>query len=267
MAHDVWQIDDMGAEFYEGLGHVGLLNAKDVFSRVHTSCHLLLYKSSKGHPATKDYVHMLRDGFCAHGLPLAVQADHASIFYENTSKSPFPTPLHLWLCGLGVRLCHPRTYRPTDQAVVERTHLTMHNQLQRRTPYANLSELQEEAQNRRQRLNEHIPCATFGKPPLAQYPEAKTSGRSYNPEKEAEYFNPALIHNLLSQCEWFRIVSKDKTFSLGGNVYYLSNAQRATQLRIIFCPKTLLLTCYNDKELVGQIPAKGFSYAELAKYF
>jgi hypothetical protein len=40
-AHDVWQIDDMDAERYEGGGHVGLLNAKDVFSRVHTACFAL----------------------------------------------------------------------------------------------------------------------------------------------------------------------------------------------------------------------------------
>jgi len=36
IAHDLWQIDDMGAALYPGLGHMGLLNVKDVSSRVQT---------------------------------------------------------------------------------------------------------------------------------------------------------------------------------------------------------------------------------------
>ena len=49
-----------------------------------------------------DYQLDLRCSFLHFGLPLRISLDHESAFYDNTSLSPFPTRLILWLVALGV---------------------------------------------------------------------------------------------------------------------------------------------------------------------
>lgn len=266
-AHDLWQIDDMGAERYAGLGYIGLLNVKDVYSRVHTGCKVERYKHNLSHCTTKAYVQMLRIAFRAHGLPKAIQSDRGSIFCENTTKSPFPTILHLWLQGLGVGLRHARRHTPTDQAVIERTHQTMHKQLQRTIEYASLEELQHMADSRRCKLNQRIPCTTLGCPPLVFQPNAKHSGRQFNPTQEEQLYQIENVCALLAPMEWFRKVSKVKTFALGKQIYYHPSLLTGIQIKIQFDPQSLSLNCYNDKELLAAVPIKGIAYKELTRNF
>ncbi len=266
-AHDLWQIDDMGAELYCGVGYVGMLNAKDVGSRVQTACLLTNYEHSRQHPFSSTYLSMLRQAFTQFGMPKAIQADHGNLFYENTSKSPYPTPLHLWLLGLGINFCHSRIYRPTDQAVIERTHQTMHAQLYRQKPYSCLDELQQEAQLRMDKLNKRIPCSTLGLPPLIHNPAAQHSGRQFHASNEQVLYDKEKVANFLKNMEWYRLCSKVKTFSLGRHIYYHKRLPAQTQIRITFNPQSLTLFCYNDKELLAQIPIKGISYQELMAKF
>lgn len=266
--HELWQIDDMGAEKYAGVGYVGMLNVKDVCSRVQSGTYMINYEHCREHPSTKAYVALLRGAFTTYGLPKCIQADHGSLFHENASKSPFPTTLHLWLTGIGVQFQHSRIYRPTDQAVIERTHQTMHKQLIRQSPYENCEELQRVADERRNKLNTRIPCSSLGnQPPLVRTPEALHSGLPYDLAKEFELFKPQRIDELLQKMEWFRMVSKDKTFSLAKKVYYGRNLKPNTQIRITFDPEKQNLNCYNVNELIDSVPIKGISYEELIKFF
>ncbi len=68
---------------------------------------------------------MLRRAFLTTGLPRRITFDHGTVFYDNTSPSPFPTRLHLWLLALGIDICFTRKRCPTDHAKIERTHQTM----------------------------------------------------------------------------------------------------------------------------------------------
>ena len=68
---------------------------------------------------------MLRRAFLTTGLPRRITFDHGTVFYDNTSPSPFPTRLHLWLLALGIDVCFTRKRCPTDHAKIERTHQTM----------------------------------------------------------------------------------------------------------------------------------------------
>jgi transposase InsO family protein len=266
--HELWQIDDMGAEQYAGVGYAGMLNVKDVFSRVQSGTYLILYQHCRQHPSTKDYVHLLRRAFTDYGMPKNIQADHGSLFHENNSKSPFPTRLHLWLVGIGIHFQHSRTYKPTDQAVIERTHQTMHKQLVRKTPYQSLEALQQTADERRNKLNTRIPCSGLdNKTPMDSNPQAIHSGKFYQLDKESQLFNPERVNTFLEKLEWFRIVSKDNTFSLGKQVYYDNKLTPKTQIRIIFDASTQRLNCYNINELVATVPIKGISYNELTAYF
>jgi hypothetical protein len=38
--------------------------------------------------------------------------DHGTVFYDNTTPSPFPTTLHLWLLALGVQVRFTRHPMP-----------------------------------------------------------------------------------------------------------------------------------------------------------
>jgi hypothetical protein len=63
----------------------------------------------------------LRRAFLTYGLPEALTLDHGTVFYDNTTPSPFPTRLHLWLLALGVQVRFTRKRCPTDHAIIERT--------------------------------------------------------------------------------------------------------------------------------------------------
>lgn len=261
--HDLWQIDDMGAEYHAGIGHVSLVGAKDVGSRSYAACLAVAQSSSRGHPSGTHYVTALRAAFAQCGLPKGIQSDNGSIFVENGTKSPFPTPLHLWLCGLGICFSRSRKHRPTDQAFVERSHRTMYEQVRRTAPYKNIGEFQDALDERRQRLNNHIVCSSIKGAPYEVFPEARHSKRHYSPETEAQLFDIQRIYDMLDGREWFRYVSKDKTFSLGGSVYYLNTAKPLSQMKITFDKNTISLFCFNEKELVGSMPLKGCSYLDI----
>jgi hypothetical protein len=263
--HDCWEMDDKGAEAYPGVGEVSMINIKDVKSGVHTQSFGIGFPHKRCHPSISDYQCALRLAFCEFGLPKCIQADHGSNFYENRSKSPFPTPLHLWLLGLGVNLVWARIYRPTDQARVERTHQTLNDQIQQSFDFNSWDNFKSMVEQRRMRLNHHIPCDTTGKPPLLAYPQAKHSGRYFNPITENNIFDAKHVREYLHLKEWFRKVSEAKTISLGGWVYYISNAKPKTELKIIFDNDRYALIFYDVKELIAQLPIKGIDFQDLVE--
>jgi hypothetical protein len=263
-AHQCWQMDDKGPEPYRGVGYVGMINVKDVFSHVYVgSCGINL-PHTRSHPNTTDYQYALRTAFTEFGLPQMIQADHGSNFYENRSKSPFPTPLHLWLLGLGIDLVWANAYRPTDQAVVERSHQITHWQNDRNLDYKNMQDFQEHINRRRQQLNHNITCDTWGKAPLKAFPEAIHSKRFYNPLTENILFATNKIDQYLSNKKWFRKVSQNHTLSLGGQVYYLPKAKECSELTITFDEKTRNLIFHDDKEQLASLEIKGIDFQNLA---
>ena len=82
---------------------------------------------------------------------------------------------------------------------------------------------------------------------------------------EEEIFDPQKIKNFLRSAKWYRTVSKDKTISLGGRVYYLPKAAPKTEMEIRFNPhKTTFLFFDANGKLVNSKPAQGLSFNELA---
>jgi hypothetical protein len=263
--HDCWQMDDKGAEAYPGIGEVNMINVKDVKSGVHTQSFGMRFPHKRYHPSISDYQCALRLAFQEFGLPKRIQADHGSNFHENRSKSPFPTPLHLWLLGLGIELEWSRIYRPTDQGKVERTHQTLHDQVQQTGDFKSWENFKSVVEQRRYRLNNHIPCDTTGKPPLIAFPQARHSGRYFNPLLECVVFDKARIRQYLHLKEWFRKVSDTKTVSLGGHVYYMAKAKPKTELRIVFKNDSANLIFYDVNELIAQLPIKGIDFQDLVE--
>lgn len=265
-AHDLWQLDGRGNEVVEMDSEehpqqsVALLDIKDVFSRAYVCCFPAPMVSQQGHPGTKHYQAALRLAFVQHGMPKAIQTDNASVFRDNRSKSPFPTRLHLWLVGLGVRLCHSRVHQPTDQAVVERSHEVLYNQiLKGDKTFRNWEHLYEKCQQRRQALNHDIPSSSCDdQPPLVAHPQAVHSQSIYHPQKEADLIDMTRVDNYLANCKWYRKVAANKIISLAGQTYYIPLAQPSEQLEITFCSKCRYILFQNDKEqLIAIQPIRG----------
>jgi hypothetical protein len=113
-----------------GVGKVNLINGIDVVSRVRVESYLSVGTTN---PPTEDYLLALRHAFVTCGLPQRISLDHGTDFLDNTIASPFLTRLHLWLLALGIEVQFIRPRRPTDHAIVERTHQTMARQAFRST--------------------------------------------------------------------------------------------------------------------------------------
>lgn len=264
--HSLWQIDGQGNTYVNGIGAIAMLNAKDVHSSLYVADFPARMTSMQGHPNTSDYQTAIRLGFIHHGLPRRVQSDHASVFYENKSKSPFPTLFCLWLISLGIQPCFSRVNQPTDQGTVERAHQTVFNQvLLKKEGFKNWEHLFEGCQKRRQRLNEFIPStATDNLPPMKKHPQAKHSGRFYHPHREAQMISLKRVWAFLAKGKWYRKVAGNRTLCLGGQVYYIPQVKPKEQLIITFCNRKKQLLFQNDKELViHQMPVKGITVESL----
>jgi len=265
--HAAWEMDARGYSRVPDVGLVSLIQLNDRCSHAR----LLSYPVWVGnqrcmrHPTTEDYQTALRLAFSEWGLPQQVQVDHESMFFDNTSKSPFPTRLHLWLLALGVELVFGRPRRPTDQGMTERSHQLWAAQCLTGQHYPNWHALYQALQQRRDFLNYQLPCASLSQqPPLVAWSQATHSGRAYRPEWEGDLIILDRVWAFLAQGWWFRKVSVAYTFQLGGSVYYVGTPWQHTQLEITFDPTESQLVCSNEAgRLVARCPIQGITAQSL----
>jgi len=191
--------------------------------------------------------------------------DHGTVFYDNTTPSPFPTKLHLWLLALGVQVRFTRKRCPTDHAIIERTHQTMTAQARLRQTYPSHAALWTGLDERRQVLNRHLPSRTLAhQAPLEAYPRAIHSGRAYRPEWEEELLALEQVCSYLAQGRWFRSVGSNGVFHLGAYHYYLGKCYAHRSVAITFDPATMALICQPEgSEDTHQVPIQGITKAEL----
>lgn len=265
--HQVWEMDARGYEFISGVGQVTLINLNDRGSHVR----LLSYpcwlgdKRVERHANASDYQTALRLAFVDWGLPQALQVDHESVFYDNKSKSPFPSPLHLWLLALGVSLHFGRPGQPTDQGMTERSHQLWASQVIQGATFADWQALYDALHQRRDFLNTTLPCASLdNQPPLIAYPQALHSGRPYRLEWEADLLDLRRIETYLGQGRWFRRVADNGIISLGGTIYYVGTGWKQQQIEITFDPGTHQFLCFDAAaQLLKTFPLKGVSVESL----
>lgn len=263
--HDVLELDAQGAIPVKGLGHCASINIKDHVSKLYCMTFPVSVRNKMSQPKTPYYYWALRLSFQEWGLSRVVQVDKDSVFRENRSKSPFPKLVHLWLIGLGVELCFIKKAPPQQNATVERSHQTMERQTILGQEYGAWKPLFRFCNHRREKLNTKLPNRMLGrKAPLQAFPDAVHSGREYNIEKEESMVDLKRVYPYLAKGNWFRKVSSTKTLSLGGEVYYLKDAEPRSQLQITFCNRSKKLLFRNANELlVAKQPIKNFSTESL----
>jgi hypothetical protein len=241
---------------------VSLINVVDVASRLKVeSCP----RARCQKPAAADYFVTLRRAFLAYGLPARLSLDHDTVFFDNTTPSPFPTRLHLWLLALGVDVIFTRKRCPTDHAMIERTHQTMTGHALAGQTYPDDATLWAELDERRAVLNEVLPVrALAGQPPLLAYPDAVHSGRHYRPEWEEDLLDVDRVFTYLAQGQWFRTVKANGVFELGGYGYYLGKWWAGRSIEIRFNPVPGTFVCQPEgSERSISLPAQGLSKADL----
>lgn len=230
--HEEWQLDAQGAMTVAGVGMVSVINVVDVVSRVKVESYPDVGATQ---PATPEYQLTLRRAFTTFGLPDRLTLDHGSVFFDNTTPSPFPTLLHLWLLALGIVVAFTRKRCPTDHALVERTHQTITGQGLLGQTWADQPALWAGLDARRVVLNGVLPTAALGdQAPLVACPTAAQPRRPYQPQWEADLLDLRRVDAYLSVGEWFRHSNCHGEFWLGTQRYNVGRACGKRELRLTF---------------------------------
>lgn len=260
--HAQWQLDAQGITAVGGVGKVCLINGVDVVSRLKVESYPSV---GVNNPPTEDYFLTFRRAFLTFGLPGCISLDHGTVFYDNTTPSPFPTRLHLWLVALGVDVRFTRKRCPTDHAIVERAHQTMTSQALAGQTWTGQSELWAGLDERREVLNTELPTrALAGQAPLDAYPQATHSGRSYRPECEEEMLDLKRVYRYLAQGRWFRHARGSGIMQLGGYLYHLGRQWTGKTIEVIFAPASVSFLCRpegSDSEI--SVSAQGLTTTDL----
>lgn len=265
--HQEWEMDARGYEKIPDVGVVTLINLKDRFSKIRLlsyPCWLGDHRASR-HPDTGDYQLVFRLAASEWGLPDRLAVDRDSVFYDNLSKSPFPTRFHLWLRALDVDMMLGPAHQPTKRGAVERSHQTWQQQVLEGQTFEDWHALWYALRHRREFLNERLPCSTLGDvPPLVAHPQARTPRRFYRPECESELLDLSEVYAYLGQGRWFRKGSNVGAVSLGGKVYVLGSQWARKEVEITFnvtdrCLHFYALDGQHDKRL----PIKGLTKTDL----
>ena len=259
--HEEWAVDAQGV-IQTPLGAISVINIVDEVSHLIVGSCL---RPGTSHPSQKDYQLALRLAFLQYGLPERVSLDRDAVFYDNTSSSPFPTLLHLWLIRLGVEVRFIRRPPPQEHSRIERTHQTVERQAILGQHPASPTAWQQMVDRRREFLNGRYPSASLGgKPPLVAFPEARHSGRLYRLEWEEEMLDMQRVAEYLAQSRWFRQVSSQGQFGLGGQVYTLGKGYARQEMVITFDPQRWELICQSpDGRPPIRLPLRGVSKADL----
>ena len=260
--HDEWELDAQGWMLVDGIGKVCLVNILDVVSRLKVESYPCLNTTN---PPLETYQLALRRAFLTTGLPHQISFDHGTVFFDNTTTSPFPTRLHLWLLALGMQVRFTRIRRPTDHAKIERMHQTMTLQALLGQHWADPQRLWVGLDARRDRLNQHIPSRMLGgQAPLQAYPEAAHSGRYYRPEWEAELLDLNRVYQYLATGRWFRRVKADSCLTLGGTDYYIGKPLRGQALEVTFdLQHTVFLANVIGTNKTIALPPQGLTVSDL----
>ncbi len=260
--HEEWEMDAQGVCKVPGVGLVNLINIGDPFSRIRASWACLNRRKA----ARPDYQLALRRAFFCFGKPRVISLDHDSAFFDNTTPSPFPSLLHLWLLAMGIEVRFLEHRPPREHAFIERSHQIIYRQAvqgQSATP----ASLQLYLDQRLEFLNQRYPSRSLnGQAPLVAYPQAAHSGREYRPEWEADTLAMSNVHAYLSRQEWFRQTSDKGQRLLGSHRYGLGKDWSQQTLRIIFDSSAQEYICCrtgSDDQSTQRLIAHGLTKTDL----
>jgi transposase InsO family protein len=217
--HQCWEMDFKGDEVVSGCRSVisPLALGDEASGAPLARCiHVLKAKGNRQGLTMRHVQRDLRQVFTQWGLPDAIRMDRDSLFV-GSSRLEWPGTLLLWLVGLGVQPVINRAYRPTDNAMVERSHRTWKGDVLVGGRFADLVALQEKSDQALEDRRLHLPsrhAGCQGQPPAKAYPDLLKPRRPYHPRQERALFDPKRVDAYLTQWEWQRQVDEVGKISL-----------------------------------------------------
>jgi hypothetical protein len=260
--HEEWEMDAQGAQQVGTLGQVSVVNLIDVVSRLKVGSYPHL--GTRGLDG-RDYQLVLQMAFLDYGLPLRISLDHDSAFFDNTSASPYPSRIHLWLTALDVQVVFIQKSPPLEHAKIERNHQTISAQTIVGQTWTDLIALWQGLSKRREFLNTRYPSRVLHyQAPLEAYPQAVHSGRPYRPEWEEQMLDLQRVYALLAQARWFRETSCHGEFWLGLQRYNAGRKCAKSTLEITFDPAHVeFISQQLGTDEVRHFEAKGLTKTDL----
>ena len=219
--HECWQMDFKGDE---NLGNCGVFAPFNVVDSL-TSAPLetRLYPASLKGVTYRDVQANLRQVFAHWGLPDYLRMDRGSVFVGST-RLEWPSPLLLWLVGLGVTPLINDPARPTQNAKVERHNLTWQNHVAIGANYPNRAAAQHACDTARSERLRDLPSrnpACRGRAPLLAQPQLAVPRRRFIPEQETVLFDMERVALYLADWRWLRTVDQIGAISLGNHNCYI----------------------------------------------
>jgi hypothetical protein len=199
-------------------------------------------------------------------LPDALQTDN-EVCLAGLPSDPLPSPLTLWLRGLGVAHQFSRPATPTDQAQIERTHRTLDNLTGMLDGLADLSSLQARLDAERELYNRLFPSRASdcnGRPPLRAHPELRQPRRRYRLEWERQLFNEQLVYQQLARVQVERRVTQVGQIQLSGRSVGVGRAYAGQTLNVCCdASKRQWLISSEDGQVVAEQPIHGCDVTSL----
>lgn len=195
----------------------------------------------------------LRQVFNQWGLPDALRMDRDPLFV-GSGRLEWPSTLLLWFVGLGIQPIINRAYRPTDNALVERSHRTWKADVLGGGHYVDLVALQSFSDQTLEDRRCHLPSGhenNHGLPPILAFPDLTTPRRPYAVDQECTLFHLERVDAYLAQWQWRRKVSPSGRVSLADKNHYVGYRHRGQIVKIHFDPKTreFVSTDLDDHEI------------------
>lgn len=260
--HEEWELDAQGVQMVTGVGAVSVINIADGYTRLKVASWGCVGRSKA---STEDYQLACRCGFLRYGLPRRISLDHDAVFYDSQNPSPFPSRFHLWLVALGIEVRFITQPPPAEHAVIERTHALLTQQALAQQTFTTAAQMQTALEARCTFLNTEYPSRTWhGQAPLVAHPQARQAARTYTPETENQCLELARVYTYLARHQWFRQVSAQGQFTLGGQRYGLGLTWAEQPIQITFDAQTAEFICTSaNGQRTQRLPSQGLSKADL----
>lgn len=195
----------------------------------------------------------LRQVFTQWGRPDALRMDRDPLFV-GSSRLEWPGTLLLWLVGLGVQPIINRAYRPTDNAMVERSHRTWKSDVLVGGRFVDLVAVQSRSDQALEDRRVYLPSrhrGCQGQPPAVAFPQLMRPRRAYHPHQERALFDLRRVDRYLAQWEWRRQVDATGKISLADRNHHVGKQYRGQVVKVHFDPRTREFVCcaVPDKEI------------------
>jgi len=257
--HERWQLDFKEWMAVETVGYVDVLNIRDEASPVKIGSFVYPARQS----TSRDIQAALRQAFSQWGLCDRLQTDRDKRLFNPQVDYPFPTPVILWLVGLGID--HDIAPSAPDNGCVERFNGTWYERVLVGRDFETIEQIQQTSDEELFWMNHKLPSqgrACQGRPPLEAYPEATSPRRPFAPAQELALFSMPAVYDYLSHQFWWRRVTQNGQISLGGQRYGISTAHAGEDVRLNFEAETARFVARTAKgEVIKRFPPKQLTAA------